>query len=114
MTSNEKRPLDARAVVSVAAALAALGLPFTGYANHILQTAPMTAGRHAWMAAHFGLGLLFMIFGAWHAVLNRRALVRHIGRIAHQVPCVRREALVAAVVVAAGMFLFVGHALVAR
>ncbi len=104
------RRFNTRAFVALTIALSGLGLPVTGIANHVYAFMPMTVARHAWMAAHNILGLLFLGFGAWHVVLNRRALANHAKGLAAKVPSVSREAVVAALVVGAIVFLFVSHA----
>jgi len=63
-----------RAFVALALTFSGLGLPVTGYVNHVYQFAPMSMARHAWMSAHNILGVQFAVFAIWHAILNRRAL----------------------------------------
>jgi hypothetical protein len=53
---------------------------------------------------------LFLIFGIWHVVLNRRALWNHIKGVSARVPAMSREALLAGAVVGLALLLFVGHA----
>lgn len=107
------RPFDVRAFVALTTALCGLGLPLTGLPNHFLGFSPLTTERHAWMAAHNVLGLAFVVFAVWHAVLNRRVLARHLRRAAGRVPGIRREALLAAAGVALLLLLSVGHAFLA-
>lgn len=98
-----------RAFVSLVTGLCAVGLPVTGVANHQLQFAPMTSARHAWMAAHNSLGVIFVVFLAWHLVLNRRALVAYLRQSGRGVP--GRELRYALAVVCVTTALVVGHAL---
>ena len=100
-----------RAFVSLAALFSGLGLPITGISNHVHQFEPMNTVRHAWMAAHNSLGLLFVVFALWHVVLNRRALFNHLRGLAACVPAISRETMTALALVAFVLFLFVGHAL---
>ncbi len=101
---------DTRAFVTLMMAFSGLGLPVTGIASHIYGFAPLTTARHAWMAAHNSLALLFVVFAVWHIVSNRRALGRHLRHAGGYVPRVRREALLAAGAVGLVLLLFVGHA----
>ena len=74
--SNGK--LKVRPFVSLILALSGLGLPVTGIASHIYWHSGLTATRHAWMMAHFVLGLLLAIFAIWHVALNRHTLWNHL------------------------------------
>lgn len=113
MQSNKEKPFNKRAFTALGAAVSGLGLPLTGYANHLYQFSPMTEQRHAWMAAHNILAVLFLAFAAWHVILNRQALLRHAKGIVRNMPFLSREAVLAGLVVASVVFLFVGHAFVA-
>ena len=104
------RKFNTRAFVALMIAFSGLGLPVTGIANHVYGSLPLTAARHAWMSAHNILGLLFVVFSIWHIVLNRRGLRNHIKGVAARVPAVSREGMLAGVVVALLLFLFIGHA----
>lgn len=99
MKTDSTRPFRYRTFVSLGMVITALGLPVSGIANHMLQLEPMTLPRHAWMAAHNSLGVLFLVFAVCHVVLNRRAL-----------PALSREAVCAAAVVAVLTFVAAGHA----
>jgi hypothetical protein len=111
MKDQGNRSFSVRAFVALVAAIAGLGLPVTGVANHLHQLAPMTTARHAWMSAHNILGLLFVVFALWHAILNRRALVKHVGGLAERLPRVSREAALAALLVTVLLVAVLGHAL---
>jgi hypothetical protein len=91
-----------------------LGLPITGMANHAHQFESMNVARHAWMAAHNSLGLLFIVFSVWHIVLNRQSLFNHLRGMAASIPAVSREMIAAITLVAFVLFVFVGHAFVLR
>jgi len=54
-----------------------IGLPVSGLMNHLYDFAPLTTARHAWMAAHTVMGLLFATFVDLHTALNWRALMSH-------------------------------------
>jgi hypothetical protein len=113
MKTNEKKPFSTRAFVALTAAVSGLGLPLTGYANHLYQFAPLSTQRHAWMAAHNILATLFLVFAVWHIFLNRHALLKYAKGAVRNNPFPSREAILASVIVASVMFLFVGHAFVA-
>ena len=101
---------NSRTFVVIAMLLSGLGLPITGVANHVLQLESMTVARHAWMAAHNGLGLLFVIFCIWHVVLNRKAVFRHMAGLTARIPAASREMIAAAAIVALALSILVGHA----
>jgi hypothetical protein len=107
------QPMNTRGFVALVAALAGVGLPMTGVANHLLQMEPMTQRRHAWMSAHNGLGLLFAAFAIWHVVLNRGAFLRYLQGLAVRSRG-RQEIAGAVAVVAAVLAIAVGHTLHAR
>jgi hypothetical protein len=68
------RRWNQRAFVVVGAAFSGLALPVTGLLYH-------ASGRE-WAAAHAGLGVLCVVFCAWHAALNRRPLRRYATHLA--------------------------------
>jgi hypothetical protein len=110
MVATTSKPFNPRAFVALVAAVAGLGLPLTGVANHLFQMESMTLRRHARMAAHNGLAVIFATFVVWHVVLNRRAFLAHLRGAAARWRSVSREVLWATVLVAAGLFVAVGHA----
>jgi len=104
------RPFNLRAFTALMIAFTGLGLPLTGIYNHVYGFDGLSVARHAWMAAHNVLGVLFVIFGVWHVVLNRRVLGAYLRSAAARVSVVSREAAVAGVGVIAALVLLVGHA----
>lgn len=109
MTGTTKKSFNSRAFVVVAAGVAGLGLPLTGFANHLLQMDFMTQRRHAWMSAHNSLGLVFVVFTAWHVILNRRVFVNYVKGAASRWRHISREVLWAAGLVAFVVIVAVGH-----
>jgi len=108
MKQKTKASFDTRAFVALTAIITGLGLPVSGYVNHLYQMDPMTIQRHAWMAVHNVLGVIFTIFTIWHILLNRRALFNHVKGIATRMPLIHREAISATGVVLIGL-LYAGH-----
>jgi hypothetical protein len=102
------RAFNVRAFVALVITLSGAGLPATGLANHILGTSPLTPARHAWMAAHNALALVFTAFVLWHVALNLRPLSGHLRRVLASVPRVGREGLLAAGIVGLAV-LFAAH-----
>lgn len=90
--------------------LSGLALPASGLANHLYQTAALGTARHAWMAAHNSLGIIFLVFVGWHVALNRRALATQVHSLVSHLPAIRRELLIAALVVGLTTSVAVGHA----
>jgi len=104
------KKFNTRAFIALMVAFSGIGLPITGIANHIYGFSPMTVGRHAWMASHNALSLLFVLFSIWHIILNRKPLLVHMKGLASQVPSVSREAILAGIVVLVAIFFAAGHA----
>jgi hypothetical protein len=102
-----------RAFVTTAAALSGLTLPVTGIACHLADEG-FSPARHAWVAAHAVLGLLFVVFGIWHVCLNWRGLTRHLRSAVQGRALPGREALCAVSVVLVVLALAVGHTFVLR
>jgi hypothetical protein len=55
-----------------------LALPVTGVGNHLARHSSGPSADAGWVAAHVAIGSLFVLFAAWHVILNRRALVRYL------------------------------------
>ena len=109
MKDTERKLFNLRGFVILTATVTGLGLPITGLANHLHQMEPIVSfSRHAWMAAHFILGFLFMVATVWHALLNRHLLVKYIRGHAAR-PGIGGEAVGAIVLVAVLLFVVVGH-----
>ena len=107
---NPGRTFNNRAFVALVMALSGIALPLTGIANHFYGFAPMSFARHAWMSAHNGLGILFVVFSIWHVVLNRKAFWKYIGNAASRIHGMNRETVLASIVITLTLALFVGHA----
>jgi hypothetical protein len=111
MKSTGMKLFNLRGFVILTATVSGLGLPITGLANHLHQMDPMISfSRHAWMAAHTILGVLFMVSVVWHAILNRRILLNYVRSHANYagIGC---EAVGAIILVAVMLSVAVGHAL---
>lgn len=110
---TNRSKLDKRAFSAVMAGLSALCLPFSGLALHLLDGALPSQERHAWMAVHTVLGIVFVVFAAWHVIINRRGLVNSLRKAAAGGYRVRREIWLALLIIAALIALSWGHAAVA-
>jgi hypothetical protein len=106
----KKDSFNKRAFIALTASIAGLGLPITGLANHLSQLEFISFRRHAWMAAHTSLGVLFLAFVIWHAILNRRAFFPYVRGLYAHWPAMGREAFWAVGLVAATLVIAVGHA----
>ncbi len=109
-----RKKFNCRSFVAMLTGLSFLGLPVTGLANHVFQFDSMSAERHAWMAAHNILGLVFLVFATWHIILNRRALCQYAGKFSQTFPLLSRETVWAGGVLAGLLFVAVGHAWLLR
>lgn len=108
---SRARRFSTRAFVALVMTASALGLPVTGYMNHLYGLEAMSVARHAWMAAHNLLGVLFTVSAVCHAWINRRALLNDVRGARTRPGVVNREAVCAAALVLAALALFVGHTL---
>lgn len=75
---TNKKSFNKRALTAIMSGLTALTLPFTGLVLHGFSEGAVSGDKHAWFMLHVGLGVLFVVFAAWHAVLNRRPLLNYI------------------------------------
>lgn len=110
MKNTEKKLFNLRGFAILTAGITGLGLPITGLANHLHQMDPLVSfSRHAWMAAHWILGILFMVSVVSHAVLNRRILLNYVrGHAASS--GLGREVLGAIILVVLMLLVAVDHA----
>jgi hypothetical protein len=110
MKDSGRKSFNLRGFAILTATVTGLGLPITGLANHLHQMQPMVSfSRHAWMAAHTLLGILFTVSAVSHAILNRRILLNYLrGHTAR--PGIGREAAGAIILVALTLMFAVGHA----
>ncbi|MHC1726021.1 MAG: DUF4405 domain-containing protein [Syntrophobacteraceae bacterium] len=110
MKTTARKLFNLRGFVILTATVTGLGLPITGLENHLHQMEPIISrSRHAWMAAHSILGVLFMVATVSHAIPNRRILLNYVRGHAAR-PGIGREAIGAVVLVAVMLFVVVGHA----
>ena len=109
MKNTARKSFNPRGFVILTATVTGLGLPITGLANHLHQMESMLSfSRHAWMAAHNILGILFMVSIVSHAILNRRILINYVrGHAARS--GIGREAVGAVFLVVVMLFVAVGH-----
>lgn len=105
------QPFNKRAFVATMAAFSGIGLPVSGLANHVVGFEGLTLQRHAWMAAHNMMAIVFTVFVAWHIALNWRALSNHMRAAARAMP--RRETVLACAIVTGLLTFAVGHAFIA-
>lgn len=78
---EKQRNFNKRAFISSVMFISGLGLPFSGYMNHILGFSGMNVSRHAWMSVHNVLGLLFVAFALWHIVLNWKVMKNYFRKV---------------------------------
>lgn len=109
-TMNEpNKKLSVRAFVALMIGFCGIGLPVTGVLIHLNEFSPVLAAGHAWHSSHNVLGVLFVVFSVWHIVLNRRPLWNYIRSKALCVPSVSREFVLACIIFASLLVVFVGH-----
>lgn len=99
-----------RSFVAITAAFSGLSLPISGFANHVYGFDAMSEAKHAWMAAHNTLGLIFLVFVTWHVALNFKGLKKHVKGAVARVRLVGKETLFAVALIVIALFVSVGHA----
>jgi hypothetical protein len=72
------RRWEQRRFVSCSTLILGLALPVTGVGNHLARHSEGPTADAGWVVAHVAIGSLFVLFAVWHAILNRRALVRYL------------------------------------
>ena len=108
METEQKKPFNKRAFISVALFVTGLALPVSGIMNHALGFEPLSPARHFWMSVHNMSALLFIICSVLHIGLNWRALLRSMKNARHVV--VSREALAAILLLLIVVGAFSSHA----
>jgi succinate dehydrogenase/fumarate reductase cytochrome b subunit len=69
-----QKKFNKRAFTSVGMFMSIIGLPFSGYMNHLLGFDTISTERHIWMSVHNILGIFFLFFSTWHIILNWKSL----------------------------------------
>ena len=108
MNTASRPRWDKRRFISLGALFSGLALPITGLGDHFARHSPDSPGPHAgigWVIAHVAIGTLFIVFATWHAVLNRRALLKHLRSRARRTALPSSEA-VAALALVGGVLVF--------
>ena len=112
--NEPKKKLNVRAFVALMIGFCGVGLPVTGVVNHLNEFSLFSVAGHAWHSSHNVLGVLFVVFSIWHIVINRRPLWNYIRSKASGVPSVSREFVLAGIIVASLLVVFVGHEFLAH
>ena len=99
-SSGPRNAFNGRTFSAMLLTVALAGLAVTGYFNHATGHGRMTVERHIWMSAHNALGILFLATAMWHAAINRRALLGHLGNLRRNGLLRCRECLLACAVMA--------------
>ncbi len=110
MGESGKNRGNRRALISLSMLFSFLWLPPSGIALHFTESSSFQPVRHALMAIHNASALLFLIAAAIHLGLNWKAMSQHLVSKAAEYRTVRKEAVIAALVVIAIITLFASHA----
>jgi hypothetical protein len=89
MNRDAPKTPSRRPMVATGMILSGIGLPITGFANHLYAVQAASIARHAWMAAHNSLAVVFCGFVIAHVVMNRGSLRRHMTAIVSHLPSTR-------------------------
>jgi hypothetical protein len=108
--NGSKSVWDQRRFVSLGALFSGLALPVTGVADHLARHSTGPTAGSGWIVAHVTVSSLFVLFAAWHGVLNRRALLRYLRCKTERVGLPSREAVAALVLVGGTVAVLVAHA----
>lgn len=101
-----------RRFISLGALFSGLALPITGIGDHIARHEPDSSAPQAstaWVVAHVAIGALFVVFATWHAVLNRRSVLKYLRSRVRRPALPSIEALAALGLVGAALALAVGQ-----
>jgi hypothetical protein len=110
MVELRKNPINRRALTSVAMLFSFSWLPPSGIALHFTGSGSFQPVRHTLMAVHNMSALLFLIAAAFHLGLNRKAMAQYLVSKAAEYRTVRKETVIAALVVTTIIVLFASHA----
>lgn len=106
---ENERKFNKRAFYSVGLFISFIGLPISGYMNHVLGFSEMNVERHLWMSVHNVLAVLFCVFSILHIKLNWKPFKNAVKKISDLI--ISREALYAVMLVGFFLTLFVLHAI---
>lgn len=110
MGESRKDPINRRALTSLAMLFSFVWLPPSGIALHLTESTSFYPIRHALMALHNISALLFLIATAFHLGLNWKAMSQHLVSKVAEYRTVRKEAVIAGLVVSTIIVLFALHA----
>jgi len=105
---ENERKFNKRAFLSVGMFISFIGLPISGYMNHILGFSEISVERHLWMSVHNVLAILFCFFSVWHIIINWKPLKNAAKKMSDLI--ISREALYAIALVGVFLTLFILHA----
>lgn len=107
MNAARAQRWDKRRFISLGACFSGLALPVTGLGDHLARHSSGPQADASWVVAHVSIGTLFVVFVTWHAVLNRRALLKYLRSKVREPALPSREALAALALVAGVLVLTV-------
>jgi len=105
---ENERKFNKRAFLAVGMFISFIGLPVSGYMNHILGSTDMSVEKHLWMSIHNVLATFFCIFSIWHIKLNWKPVKNAFKKMTDII--ISREALYAFALVGVFLTLFILHA----
>jgi hypothetical protein len=106
-----QKKFNKRAFTAVGMFISIIGLPFSGYMNHLLGFDTLSADRHIWMSVHNILGIFFLFFSTWHIILNWKLLKAYLKKASSVI--ISKETVYAVSLVLFFLLLAVFHAVVA-
>ncbi len=114
MPTEQARGLSARALTSLSLACAGAWLAPSGIALHFAADSATPTIAHLFMSLHNTAAFVFLVVGAVHVWLNRRAMVQYIRSKLAGVVRLRRELIIAVVGVSGVVWLVAAHGLHGR
>jgi hypothetical protein len=112
LNTTRKHQWNRRRFISLGVLFFGLALPITGLGDHVARHSPDSSGPHAgigWVIAHVAIGTPFVVFGAWHALLKGRALLKYLRSRVRRPALPSLEALAALALVGGVLALTVGR-----
>ncbi len=114
MPTEQARGLSARALTSLSLACAGAWLAPSGVALHFAVDSENASIAHLFMSLHNTAAVVFLLVGAVHVWLNRRAMVQYVRSKLAGAVRVRRELILAVVGVSGLVWLVAAHSLHGR
>lgn len=106
---TNKNTFNKRAFTAMMSGLTALSLPLTGLILHGYSEGASGGDKQSWIMIHVVFGVLFVVFAAGHALINRRPLLNYI-KLGAARSRLSREAFLAVTIIAVLLLVMITRA----